>query len=571
MYTNIRCTAPTQRTAVVDSAVALLERTMMERGNVQVVREGEAEMRLTLAIESGIGAEGFSIRCNGPDVHVAGNDDRGLLYGVGAFLRQCAFAENGFAYSGWAGTRVPQMPVRGIYFATHFHNFYHDAPVEEVVRYVEELSLWGCNALMVWFDMHHYTGIDDPDAAAMIARLRTILRAANSVGMGAGILVLGNEGYSTSPVELREKDAPMAYQVELCPSKPGGMKLILKWHREVLEQFADINVEYVCLWPHDQGGCGCEQCRPWGGRGFVEVTRAMRPLVREMFPQAKLIVSTWCFDYEMDGEFEGMWRALREDASLVDYVMADGHTEFPAYVVEHAGDVATPILDFPEISMTGMLPWGGFGLNPLPQYIQGMWESSRHLLCGGFPYSEGIYEDVNKAIMLQLYWDPRRPIRDIVREYVAGEWSHSHAEALTDTLMRLGEGSGWEPARELQVPVFAAVPAQLPDNAPPPYDTVCYECPPIDASAQNAEAVSAAEASLPSRISSSWRWRCLQLRVAIERELRLSGGRPTPQSDEYFDELCDIYHAGQAESAVKPAHSRLIAGLVAAARARDCA
>ena len=34
-------------------------------------------------------------------------------------------------------------------------------------RYVEELALWGCNTLAVWFDLHHYHGIDDPEARAM--------------------------------------------------------------------------------------------------------------------------------------------------------------------------------------------------------------------------------------------------------------------------------------------------------------------------------------------------------------------------------------------------------------------
>jgi len=52
--------------------------------------------------------------------------------------------------------------VRAVNFATHFHNFYHDAPVEEVQRYVEELALWGRNVLVARFDMHHDTGIDVP-------------------------------------------------------------------------------------------------------------------------------------------------------------------------------------------------------------------------------------------------------------------------------------------------------------------------------------------------------------------------------------------------------------------------
>ena len=68
-----------------------------------------------------------------------------------------------------------------MYFASHFHNFYHDAPVEAVERYVGELALWGINALMVWYDMHHFTGIDDPAAQAM-----TDLAERGSLGVGNG-------------------------------------------------------------------------------------------------------------------------------------------------------------------------------------------------------------------------------------------------------------------------------------------------------------------------------------------------------------------------------------------------
>ena len=95
--------------------------------------------------------------------------------------------------------------MRGIYFASHFHNFYHDATIEKVTRYVEELALWGCNALSVWFDMHHFAGLADPAAQTQLARLRHFAETAHGVGLDFGLAFLANEAYNTSPESLREE------------------------------------------------------------------------------------------------------------------------------------------------------------------------------------------------------------------------------------------------------------------------------------------------------------------------------------------------------------------------------
>ena len=82
-----------------------------------------------------------------------------------------------------------------------------------------------------------------------------------------------------------------------------------------------------------------------------------------------------------------------------------------AYVqaVYQAGGL--PLLNFPEISMWGNWPWGGVGANPLPARFQRLWDQVQHAVQGGFPYSEGIYEDMNKAVVAQFYWDAGRSAR----------------------------------------------------------------------------------------------------------------------------------------------------------------
>lgn len=384
LFKTVIIKEPEGNISLASETVRLIKLTVEERSGARCNKPSEESLKVILRIDKLPGKEGYHIEYSDHIVRITGNDPQGLLYGAGHFLRECSFTPKGLMYSGWTGTSVPVCNVRGIYFATHFHNFYHDAPVNEVVKYVEELALWGCNSLMIWFDMHHYSGIDDPAATLMIERLRTILLAANRVGIGVGILFLANEGYKTTPENLRVTLGPMQYNMEICPSKPGGTEFILKLRRELLDRFAGINVEYVCIWPHDQGGCGCKECNPWGGKGFVELSRQLKPLVNEVFPNAKIILSTWCFDIKPEfitGEYEGLWKALEKDSSLADYCMVDAHDKFPSFVLEHGKPANIPVINFTEISMMGMTPWGGFGQNPLPQHIDRMWGSRRVTSC----------------------------------------------------------------------------------------------------------------------------------------------------------------------------------------------
>ena len=141
------------------------------------MRDGSASFTLELAVEPGIGKEGFRITDGQHGgVRIVGNDERGVLYGVGKFLRNSRY-ERGFAPGAWRGVSVPEKPLRGIYFATHFYNYYQTAPVEEEERYVEELALWGVNSVLVWYDMHHFKGFADPEAVAFRGRLKRILQA----------------------------------------------------------------------------------------------------------------------------------------------------------------------------------------------------------------------------------------------------------------------------------------------------------------------------------------------------------------------------------------------------------
>ena len=538
-----------KQTPIVEKSLELLGRYLLERHATRL-QECLSGARLILDIKPGIGTEGFLIEeIDGGVVRLAGNDERGLLYAVGKYLRAPQ----------WRGQSVPEKPVRGMYFATHFHNYYHNAPLADVQRYIEELALWGCNALQVWFDMHEYSGIDDPKAQAMIQRLTAMMRTAQAAGLRISLGGLANESFSSSPPELRADwtaghdgyHLPPGghYHMEICPSKPGGLDLILQYRRQMLEAFRDLDVGYYWLWPYDQGGCTCSHCAPWGVNGYLKASEAVAELVREYFPKAKTVLSTWYFDHFIHGEWEGLdkWFANRKP-KWVDYLMADDCGSFPKYPLEHGIPGGLPALSFPEISMNMMGPWGGYGANPRIAHWQKQWNDVGKRIDGGFPYSEGIFEDLNKVLLLQLGWNGTRTTREIAGEYVASEFGAEYRDAIVDVLEsmesklehHIDQGNIFKVLKEGGWQQYKG---RLPQ---------VYTSPRLTEPVSYAKTMRRIDTSLPPAVRTAWRWRILWLRAALDEEIQQSAGRPTARSESYFDELAAIYHIKESHWYVTP-------------------
>jgi hypothetical protein len=500
---SIRLVLPPQPGPVVENIGRLFARQIESRCDAKVVTTGASPLVVELAVEPGIGAEGFKIADGAPGtVRIIGNDARGMLFGVGKFLRSSAYSPQGFTPGGWRGVSVPKMPVRGIYLATHFHNIYQVAPIEEMSRYMEDLSLWGTNSFLIWFGMEEFNGINDPKAQAMLVRLCAMLKIAKGLGLNTAIGCICNDGYKNSPAELRADDrtvdhagyhtkmGPRIYNLgnELCPSKPGVPEMELGFCREKLAAFKEVSPDYWFIWPYDNGGCTCPKCSPWGANGYLRMAEPLAKAYRREFPGGKVVLGTWYFDRWGIGEWDGIttkFKAKKPD--WVDYIMADNFEEYPRYPLDKGVPGGLPMLNFPDISMYGQNPWGGYGANPHPARLQQRWNDTKHKLSGGFPYSEGIYEDINKAICAQLYWAPDRPAIETVREYAAFEFSPEVADDVTSAV-KIFEKNHFRD----QVGESAVAACRL---------------------------IEQSDAKLTPQARRSWRWRLFCIRAAIDQEM----------------------------------------------------
>ncbi len=395
--------------------------------------EADADYTIRVSTDNTLSDDRYSISFSEKGAEIKAANDCAVHAAFGRFLLESVFDGRGdFKAPEQDIDFTPEKEIRGIYFATHFYNFYHMAPMEEVYNVIEDVALYGCNALRVWFDMHHYASAEDPEAKDMILRLRKILQYANQIGIAGSLAGLANEGYNSSPMALRaqwhkqgnyKKDL-FHYHTEICPSKPGGLEEIIREKRTALEIFKDVGVRYISFGPYDQGGCTCPDCSPWGNVGYMKLIPAYKALVKEVMPEAELIVDTWKFDEFIDGEWEHFSTAVHTEM-FDDVPYVGGY--FPQGIVPeclHKTNVFDTVkfLEFSEISMYSCKPWGGFGASVLTKYMKNNNDKCSRLFKGGFCYSEGIYEDANKFIQLASYTGLYKNAFDALRAYVRTEF-----------------------------------------------------------------------------------------------------------------------------------------------------
>ncbi|MCX6620230.1 MAG: hypothetical protein NTY38_03975 [Acidobacteria bacterium] len=441
---TIRVVVPAAASARIHGAVAVFASRVEKRCPAKVVTTGKAPLTIRLGLHPGAKAEGYEIRGTARRLEITAADEAGLLYGLGKLLHTSRFTAKGFAPGEWRGTSAPASPMRGMYLACHFGNFFEAAPIDEVETYVEDLSLWGVNSLLVSYPAWQLESFDQPAARRNFDRLRLVLQRARKAGLRVG-LGAGNQAFRSAPKAILSEPYPDDWHrrgdlgTNICPSKPAGREYLLWFWSRMFDEFRDPGLDFLVFWPYDEGGCGCSECWPWGPKGYLRLARAVGDLGRARWPKLEFVLSTWMFDSPPAGEWEGLTAALGKDRKGIDYILADAHEDYPRYPLDRGVPGGLPLLNFPEISMWGMAPWGGYGANPLPGHLQTLWNQVSGKLAGGFPYSEGIYEDLDKIITSQFYWSPGQSARQTVKEYATAYFSADSAEdvlAAVDILER---------------------------------------------------------------------------------------------------------------------------------------
>lgn len=395
-----------------------------------------------LDLSSRLGPEGFEldVRPGAPAI-VAALEPEGVLFGAGRLLRESRISNGRWDLPEASVVSAPAKPLRPIYFATHFGNWYCHASIDDLRRYVEDLALWGYNALVTWFDFHHFRDLDD--GAPMWDRLSRLDELAREVGMRVGRIAIANEsfeGQADPGLRAVGRLEGTGYETDLCPSKPEARSLVLADRRAFLERVrATTSLDWLILWPYDQGGCNCEACSPWPDT-YLELGREIAALTAGTLPETEIMVSAWWIGAHQPNEDDAFFEGLARHEGWFRTVLA-GTAEVRRWLKQgRRTPQGLDLLLFPEVSMFDALPWGSRGANPAPRrFATEMAELGPHLV-GAMPYSEGRYEDLNKALWAQLLWDPRREVSTILAEYCRFSFGAAVAEEGARLMLDLEEG-----------------------------------------------------------------------------------------------------------------------------------
>ena len=178
----------------------LLEKCMKERVPVELDSSG---MVINLKVKEDLGPkESFLIEKENDTWNIVGADEAGLYYGIGKFLHTAKWTEATFEPKQTSEVSAPAHDFRAVYTSVHFHNWYHEAPTEELERYLEDLLLWGHNTIISIVPLVCFNSCDEPAFFEAVEKNRAIFKMAKNLGMKVGIIINPNQGLKTTPREF---------------------------------------------------------------------------------------------------------------------------------------------------------------------------------------------------------------------------------------------------------------------------------------------------------------------------------------------------------------------------------
>lgn len=336
--------------------------------------------------------------------------------------------------------RPAEAPFCELYAVGHFGNWYEVAGVNETRRMLGEAKHWGFNRYADWFDaidcVDPFSG--DPQFSlgnALWDLKRAHFRTAQSLGLATDLVITPNHVYRDQlKPEWLAKRGPRIQGQLICPHQPGARELILKNHTHLLADLAKagVNLTAINAAPYDYGGCGCDQCNPWIIT-FAQLTLDIHKIARTHHPKVAL-------------HFIGWWWTAEE------------HKVFAQWMDEHAPGLAASMALHIPYDKTGVadvpLPKGcrkhafvhiGYPDRSSPRDIYAktgpvaapnriaatVTNLSAQTVSGVMAYSEGIYDDVNKALLGALLTGKQQTSRDVLLDYARRYLAATDAQAKT--------------------------------------------------------------------------------------------------------------------------------------------
>lgn len=345
-------------------------------------------------------AEGYRLCVkDGRVVIVAGNDARGVLFGVGRLLRELRMTRNTARLPNNLDiTTAPKYPLRGHQLGYRPKvNSYDGWTVPMWEQYYRDLAVFGANAI----ELIPPRSDDAPDSPhfvmPQIEMMRRMSQLADDYGLDVWIW------YPYTGVD---------------PAKPETVTAGLKEFEEVLSKLPRVNAILV-----PGGDPGHMPPKP-----LFEYLAKEAEILRRVHPKAQLWVSPQGFNLERMTEF---LEALKTQQPMwLTGIVFGPQNCITLPELREATPGQYPIRHYPDIthSVQCQFPvpdWDtAYGIteqreviNPRPIDHANIIRRYDDYTIGFVTYSEGCNDDVNKTVWSCLGWDPDMSVTEILRQY----------------------------------------------------------------------------------------------------------------------------------------------------------
>lgn len=330
---------------------------------------------------------------------VAGDDARGTLFGVGRLLRELRITKHSVLVpDGLHIDTAPRYPLRGHQFGYRPKvNTYDGWTVAMFEQYIRDLVVFGANAVEV---MPPRTD-DDADSPHFTLPPIDMMAAVSQLAADYGL-----EFWIWYPA--MDPDYSKAETVQAALAEWGA----------VFERLPHITAVFV----------------PGGDPGHTQPKHLMALLEKEAevlhrtHPNATMWMAPQGFDAEWMDEFLGIMRGDQPD--WLTGIVFGPQVRMSLPELRKAIPEQYPIRRYPDITHTirCQYPVPDWDIayvrtqdreviNPRPTQYANIFRLWQDEAVGFITYSEGVNDDVNKAVWSALGWDPDVDVTGVLREY----------------------------------------------------------------------------------------------------------------------------------------------------------
>lgn len=342
--------------------------------------------------------EGFRAKSSGEQVLIAGNDERGVLFGVGYLLRQLEMTPGKIVLPAELNiATAPAYPLRGHQLGYRPKtNSYDGWDLPQWELYYRDLAVFGSNAVEL-------IPPRSDDAATSPHFPKPPLEM--MVGMSKLADDYGLDVWIWYPAMDRDY------------SDPKTVEFALKEWGEVFQKLPRIDVIFV----------------PGGDPGHTQpkylmaLLKKQTALLHKYHPQAQMWVSPQSFNSEWLEEF---YAIVRSEPEWLSGIVFGPQVRASLPQLRASIPQRYPIRHYPDIthSRQCQYPVPGWDLahavtsarepiNPRPLDQAIIFRALQPYTIGFLTYSEGCNDDVNKFVWSGLGWNPDAQVDDILREF----------------------------------------------------------------------------------------------------------------------------------------------------------